>query len=172
MASRFRCIVTAKKADGTSFVSEDRQVSLSPLEIYDFWATDEIPASSQGENTLLNKPTTLEPSKAGTIFRFFEIPPIDRNSSPENAEVQAQEAFAAANALHCRVNTYRHPMMHTTNTIDYVVVLKGEVTLLLDQGEIKLKPFDAVVQRATNHYWLNETSEPVLMMGVLLAAKD
>ncbi|WP_131781514.1 cupin domain-containing protein [Legionella gresilensis] len=63
-------------------------------------------------------------------------------------------------------------MMHTTNTIDYVVVLKGEVTLLLDDGEVRLKPFDAVLQRSTNHYWINEGNEPVLMLGVLLVAKN
>jgi hypothetical protein len=62
-------------------------------------------------------------------------------------------------------------MMHTTSTIDYVVVLKGRVTLLLDEGEVSLAPFDVVVQRGTNHYWLNQDSEPALLLGVLLDAR-
>jgi hypothetical protein len=62
-------------------------------------------------------------------------------------------------------------MMHTTSTIDYVVVLRGRVTLLLDQAEVALCPFDVVVQRGTNHYWLNPGSDPALLMGVLLDAR-
>lgn len=63
-------------------------------------------------------------------------------------------------------------MMHTTKSIDYVVVLKGEVTLLLDKDEVNLKPFDAIVQRGTNHYWINKGKEPALLMGVLVDAKE
>jgi hypothetical protein len=45
------------------------------------------------------------------------------------------------------------------------------VTLLLDEAEVPLAPFDVVVQRATNHYWLNRESEPALLLGVLLDAR-
>jgi hypothetical protein len=62
-------------------------------------------------------------------------------------------------------------MMHTTSTIDYVVVLQGRETLLLDKGEVALRPFDVVVQRGTNHYWLNPGPDPALLMGVLLDAR-
>jgi hypothetical protein len=62
-------------------------------------------------------------------------------------------------------------MMHTTSTIDYVVVLKGRVVLLLDQAEIPLASFDVVVQRATNHYWLNREAEAALLLGVLVDAR-
>ena len=62
-------------------------------------------------------------------------------------------------------------MMHTTSSIDYVVLLRGEVSLLLDDGEeLALRPFDVVIQRATNHYWINRSEEPALLMGVLLDA--
>ena len=62
-------------------------------------------------------------------------------------------------------------MMHTTASIDYVVLLRGQVSLLLDEGdEIKLEPFDVVIQRATNHYWINHGDEAALLMAVLLDA--
>jgi hypothetical protein len=62
-------------------------------------------------------------------------------------------------------------MMHTTASVDYVVVLHGEVSLLLDEGdELKLEPFGVVIQRATNHYWMNRSDEPALLAGVLLGA--
>jgi quercetin dioxygenase-like cupin family protein len=62
--------------------------------------------------------------------------------------------------------------MHKTRTIDYVVLLSGEVTLLLDKGEVDLKPFDVVVQRGTNHAWVNKGKDPALIAGVLIDAKD
>ena len=74
-------------------------------------------------------------------------------------------------AAHCRPDTSRHPAMHKTRTIDYVVLLAGEVTLLLDQGEVDLKPFDVVVQRGTNHAWVNKGKEPALIAAVLIDAK-
>ena len=107
----------------------------------------------------------------GHLFRFFEIPPQEPNLTAEEAERTAEAAFAAAGASRCRVDTRRHPMMHTTSTIDYVVVLRGRVTLLLDQAEVRLSPFDVVVQRGTNHYWLNPGPDPALLMGVLLDAR-
>jgi len=63
------------------------------------------------------------------------------------------------------------PDMHATRTLDYAVVLSGEVTLILDEGEVTLKPFDTVVQRGTSHTWENRGTEPALIAFVLLDAK-
>jgi quercetin dioxygenase-like cupin family protein len=72
---------------------------------------------------------------------------------------------------HCRPDTSRHPGMHKTRTIDYVVLLSGEVTLLLDKGELDLKPFDVVVQRGTSHAWVNNGKEPALIAAMRIDAK-
>ncbi len=61
--------------------------------------------------------------------------------------------------------------MHTTRTVDYIIVLSGRVTLLLDKGEVELKPFDVVVQRGTNHGWVNRGTEPAVMAAILIDAK-
>jgi uncharacterized cupin superfamily protein len=61
--------------------------------------------------------------------------------------------------------------MHTTRTIDYIVLLEGEVTLILDKGEVALKPFDVVVQRGTNHAWENRGTKRALLVAVLIDAK-
>jgi quercetin dioxygenase-like cupin family protein len=80
--------------------------------------------------------------------------------------------FNAIGIPEARVDTSRHPMMHTTPTIDYIVLLSGTISLLLDEGEpIALKPFDAVVQRATNHSWVNTGREPALLMCVMVGGK-
>jgi hypothetical protein len=74
-------------------------------------------------------------------------------------------------AARCCSYTSRHPGMHKTHTIDYIVPLSGEVTLLLDKGEADLKPFDVVVQRGTSHAWVNKGKEPALIAAVLIDAK-
>ena len=62
--------------------------------------------------------------------------------------------------------------MHKTRTVDYVVLLSGQLTLLLDRGEVKLKPFDVVVQRGTNHAWVNNGKEPAILAAVLIDARE
>lgn len=170
MAHEYRCVVTGRDAGGKSVIVRDTKVPTGALGVADFWKTTTCPASPTDE-WLPSDPVQLEPPPGGTIFRFFEIPPQQRGLTAEQADRAAAEAFAAADGGHCRVDTRRHPMMHTTSTIDYVVVLKGRVTLLLDEGEVPLSPFDVVVQRGTNHYWLNQNSDPALLMGVLLDAR-
>ena len=60
--------------------------------------------------------------------------------------------------------------MHRTRTVDYIILLQGDVTLVLDQDEVRLKPFDVVVQRGTNHAWRNNGNQPALLAGVLIDA--
>jgi quercetin dioxygenase-like cupin family protein len=62
--------------------------------------------------------------------------------------------------------------MHRTNTLDYVVLLSGCVTLLLDDGAVELEPFDVVIQRGTNHAWVNYGSTDALLAAVLLDAGE
>ena len=66
------------------------------------------------------------------------------------------------------MDTRKHPAMHKTETIDYIILLKGDVTLILDNDEVNLKPFDVVVQRGTNHAWVNNGDEPALLIAVLI----
>ena len=80
----------------------------------------------------------------------------------------AADAFEKIGAAHHRVDTTKHPAMHKTETIDYIILLEGDVTLILDEEEIDLKPFDVVVQRGTNHAWVNNGSEPALLIAVLI----
>ncbi|KKM91021.1 hypothetical protein LCGC14_1232730 [marine sediment metagenome] len=61
--------------------------------------------------------------------------------------------------------------MHTTKTVDYIILLQGEVTLLLDEEEVELKPFDVVIQRGTNHAWINKGSTPALLAAILIDAE-
>ena len=55
--------------------------------------------------------------------------------------------------------------------MDYIILLKGDVTLILDEEEIDLEPFDVVVQRGTNHAWVNNGTDPALLIAVLVDSK-
>ena len=112
----------------------------------------------------------LSPISNGSKFRFFAVAPEDPSISDEEKEARVSERFAAMDAAHERVDTSRHAAMHKTKTVDYIILLSGEVTLLLDEDERDLKPFDVVVQRGTNHAWINKGKEPALLIAVLIDA--
>src|SRR4029077_20208292 len=92
-------------------------------------------------------PCVLEPPRNGTIFRIVEFPP-DR--APGGFDRAA--AFAAMGAAHAMdADASRHPGMHKTDTVDYALVLTGEIWALMDDGETLLRAGDTLVQRGTNH---------------------
>jgi quercetin dioxygenase-like cupin family protein len=66
----------------------------------------------------------------------------------------------------------RHPMMHRTRTLDYAIVLAGEIDMLLDEGEVHLKAGDVLVQQATNHAWVNRGRERCRVAFILLDAEE
>ena len=68
-------------------------------------------------------------------------------------------------------NNPRHPGFHKTATIDYAIVLSGEIYAMMDEGEVLLKAGDALVQRGTNHAWSNRTQEPAVVAFVLIDAE-
>jgi quercetin dioxygenase-like cupin family protein len=65
----------------------------------------------------------------------------------------------------------RHPLMHRTESIDYAIVLSGEITMLLDEGEVLLKAGDILVQVGTNHAWVNRSNAPAVVAFVLVDGK-
>lgn len=168
MAREPRRIVTGHDAQGKSVIVIDEP----PTRFGAYWMTDSTPVDNTGSGDAAQQVRKLEPPPAGSIFRFATIPPEDPSVSPEERERQTAKMFAQMDAAHCRSDTSRHPGMHKTRTIDYVVLLSGEVTLLLDKGEVDLKPFNVVVQRGTSHAWVNKGKEPALLAAVLIDAKD
>ncbi len=60
--------------------------------------------------------------------------------------------------------------MHQTTTLDYIVILSGEIYLMMEDTETLLKPGDIVIQRATNHAWSNRSNEPCVQLAILLSA--
>ena len=106
------------------------------------------------------------------MFRLFTIPLA--NPKMTAAEIAALQDwfFKEVDDPNARGDTSRDPLMHQTPTVDYIVVLPGEISLSLNDGEpVKLIPFDAVVQRAVGHSWVNAGSEPALLLCVMVGGK-
>ncbi len=65
-----------------------------------------------------------------------------------------------------------NPGMHTTNTVDYGIVLEGEIRLELDDGkQVHLKPHDIVIQNGTRHAWRNKGDKPVKIAFIMVGAR-
>ncbi len=174
MLDDVRRIVTGNDAEGRSLVVHDgapqSRAGSGRRGIVEMWNTDGGPIDPGDRHDRAQPPLVLEPAAGGTKFFYFMVPPEEPGLTPQQQEERARAAFAAYGASGAQAPSARSPWMHKTRTVDYIIVLKGKVTLLLDGEERDLKPFDVVVQRATNHAWINRGSEPALMIAILIAA--
>jgi len=167
---RLRRIITANDERGKSFVvAEKPPMDLGTL--HEMWVTDGAPASYAQEDALEGRRVGLEPPKFGTRFLFFRVEPDDPALDRAEIEALVARGFEAIGAAHCRPDTSKNPHMHRTGTVDYIIVLEGEVTLVLDEEEVDLKPFDVVIQRGTNHAWISKNGQSALLAAVLVDAE-
>jgi mannose-6-phosphate isomerase-like protein (cupin superfamily) len=128
------------------------------------WVTDRTPARIKGVRETVNSPHTLEPPSGGSVCRVVTFPPDDDFLRRIRArDVQAFfESMGSPGA-----STYGpgmpHPYMQKTATLDFCLVIEGEITLVLDTEEVQLKAGDTVVQRGTNHAWSNRSGKPCVI---------
>jgi len=174
---KIRRVVTGHDQNGKAVVISDglapsvRTNPLRPGHIsVDIWRTGAAPVpigNEEADPTL--GPRQIHPAPRGTVFRISEVAPESdaiRNLTPE----KARELFKAMGNE--SASTFgrggRHPLMHRTESVDYAVVLEGEIYLMLDDTEVKLTTGDVVIQRGTNHAWSNRSGKPVRMLYVLI----
>ncbi|HET7607567.1 MAG TPA: cupin domain-containing protein [Gammaproteobacteria bacterium] len=174
----FRRIVTGHDARGRSVIIEDGPPprvariggELGPL-FYEVWNTRETPASiDRASGEPHEDGITLAPPKNGTRIRVLDIPPEDprlSTLSPEQARAHFAEVGAADAASHTGSGS-RHAFMHRTETVDYGIVLEGEITLIMDEGETVARAGDIVIQRGTNHGWANRSGKPCRIAFILI----
>lgn len=124
------------------------------------WVADGAPPPMKGVHETLDLPHTLEPPVNGSVCRIVTFPPDASYGRVGAKEVAAY--FAAMGSP--QASTYSpdapHPYMQKTRTLDFCMVLEGEITLVLDTEEVQLKAGDTVVQRGTNHAWSNRSQVP------------
>ncbi len=174
---RIRRVVTGHDKDGKAVVISDGaapSVHSNPLRpghvSSDIWRTSAAPEPiTREEPDPTTGPRRIHPTPRGTVFRISEVAPETdaiRNLTPE----KAREIFRAVGneAASTFGRGGHHPLMHRTETVDYAVVLEGEIYLVLDDTEVKLTTGDVVIQRGTNHAWSNRSGKPVRMLYVLI----
>ena len=173
-----RRIVTGHDADGRAVILEDGPPpriariggELGPL-FYEVWNTRETPARiDRASGEPHEEGITLAPPKNGTRIRVLDVPPEDpriAQLTPEQARAHFAEVGAADAASHSGGGS-RHAFMHRTETIDYGIVLEGEITLILDEGETVVRAGDIVIQRGTNHGWANRSGKPCRIAFILI----
>jgi hypothetical protein len=161
MNRTFRRIVTGVDVDGKSRLIDDSLIAEGDLGNFNLWMT-EAGDGDRGERL------PFFPPPGGAIFKVVRLPPPDPTMAPEDFDRVVSDFFAGVGSPECRVDTGRHPLMHVTPTTDYIMLLEGEVSLLLDKGDpVPLRPFDAVEQRGTNHTWLVTGSGPAVFLAVM-----
>lgn len=129
----------------------------------ELWVTDRTPPAVAGSDTS-TRPWALEPPPGGTCFRIVEIAPAGAESDG------SQPAEADGDGLDSGHEAFQDA--HATETLDYVTVLSGQVTLVVGDAEVTLGPGDSVVQQpGVPHDWQNRSAERAVMVGVLLSAR-
>ena len=140
--------------------------------VTEIWSTDSTPADNQSAKDPCKMPVQLAPPKKGSVIRVVEFPPDKlwiRSADRDSAF--GSMGKSGAQALAHDASASRHPMMHRTQTIDYAIVLSGEIWALMDVGETKMRTGDILIQRGTNHAWSNRSTKPCLVAFVLIDAK-
>ena len=167
-----RRIITGHNQHGKSIITLDgppaRSIGEDVGGLFEIWNTDGSDIISTDEIDRADEDILLSPPSGGTKFRYFQINPLPEGVPDAMMQEIAADAFEKIGAAHHRVDTKKHPAMHKTETIDYIILLQGDVTLILDEEEIDLKPFDVVVQRGTNHAWVNNGNKPALLIAILI----
>lgn len=174
MPSRIRRVVTAQNAAGNSYILEDKPApnvnevaSMPGLGITELWETLQVPAGNAGTEDGADRPIRHEPPQGGTLFRTVEFPPDE----VWRGSVDSQKAFDSIGGGHTRDTASADPMMHKSNTLDYIAVLKGEIYAVMDEGEVLLKAGDVLVQRGTNHSWSNRSGASCILAVVLIGSE-
>ncbi len=173
MIWRVRRVLTGHDADGKSIFLTDgsapnvkEMASMPGLALTDLWETKGAPARNEGAADNADRPVRLEPPANGTILRIVEFPP----DSAWRGRTDGRAGFDSIGAGHAQDAHSSDPMMHRTASVDYIIVLKGEIYAIMDRGETLLKAGDILVQRGTNHSWSVRGSEPCIIAAVLVSA--
>jgi mannose-6-phosphate isomerase-like protein (cupin superfamily) len=172
---KIRRVVTGHDSEGKARVVDDGDVEPITSELmpgfgaYRLWGRDERPTYPDDGSP--RRAAAWFPPRDGSRFMVNRIPPgelvlppdLDVAAAMTELDRQMPGAMAAMEP--------DAPGMHTTDTIDYVVVVSGEVTLELDDGEqTVLRTGDVVIQNGTRHAWHNHGTEYCTIVGVAIGA--
>lgn len=171
-----RRIVTGDDEGGRSRIVEDapatvvRTVPERPgYRAVNVWRTEGAPAPIDAPDRVDSHKGILPPKGGGTILRIIDFPPEPADPEALTRGLHATFGGIYKDAQH-DTREGRHPGMHRTDTVDYAIVLEGEIYAVMDEGETLMRAGDVLVQRGTNHGWANRSSKTARIAFVLIDA--
>lgn len=138
---------------------------------YRLWMNERTPAEMTGDRDRGATPLGIAPPPAGGVFRVVDFAPM---SEGEIARLDAAHMARSMGGDHAagKARPPRHPFMHRTRSLDYAIIIAGEIDMLLDDAEVHLRAGDCVVQQGTNHAWVNRGKETCRIAFVLIDAAE
>jgi len=180
MSGYVRRIVTGHDASGKAIVVSDAAaptVHSNPLRpghfSTDLWRTNEAPARiSRAYTEPTAVPRRITAAENGTIVRISTVPPEGEDVRNMDAGT-AKQVFASFGNPDASTfgQNQRHPFMHRTESIDYAIILEGEMHLVLDDSETLCRTGEVVIQCGTNHAWSNRSGKPCKVAFILIDGK-
>lgn len=174
MVRQTRRVITGHDASGKAIVVADgpapnaRMRQVTGLTSTLVWVTETTPAdiSTSADPTLVER--GVAPPIHGSILRIVDFPPEPKEGPQIDNAAMKKEMGLAGHGVGAK--PARHPYMHRTQSIDYAIVLEGEIDMLLDDSEVHLKAGDVLIQVGTNHAWVNNSDKPCRIAFVLIGA--
>ncbi len=173
---QIRRLVTGDDANGRSGIIEDAPASairtLAERPGYrsvNVWRTGETPARINAPDAAANHQGILPPEN-GSILRIIDFPPEPADPAERQRRIQATFNGMFKDATHDK-RAGAHPGMHRTETVDYAIVLEGEIWAVMDEGETLMRAGDVLIQRGTNHAWANRSQKTARIAFVLIDGK-
>ena len=175
---KFRLLVTGHDDHGQSVFLTDQAAPhvMSVLQtptyaVTDFWKALTLPADNSAATAKdpCQVPFVVAPSPGGCVFRVVEFPPDHHWEA--KAAAMGGSAPVDETAKVAEGGAVRHGQMHRTRSLDFAIVLSGEIWAIMDVGEKKMVTGDMLVQRGTNHAWANRSEEPCHVAFILIDAK-
>lgn len=171
-----RRVVTGDDAQGRSAIVEDgpspavRLVPERPgYRVTNLWRTTAAPAPVDAADSIAEHQGVAPPA-GGTVLRIIDIPPEPQDPQALQRMLQATFGSMYRDAQHAP-KPGEHPGMHRTTTVDYALMLEGELVAIMDKGETVLRAGDVLIQRGTNHAWANRSGRPARIAFVLIGGK-
>ena len=169
-----RRIVTGHDADGKAVILMDEATPYVNQRgegnvVSNVWITNESPVDLSHTRDQANQKTGVPPPKAGSICRVVDFAPYD-GKVPEGVD---HHAILRQMGIDPATQGYqRHIFTHRTRSIDYAIVLEGEIWSVMDEGETLLRTGDILVQRGTNHAWINRGASTCRLGMVFIDAEE
>ncbi|KAB7649045.1 cupin domain-containing protein [Polymorphobacter fuscus] len=168
-----RRIVTGDNAAGQSVIIIDGGPSAFAGDpdlggLFEIWEDSASgPLDPNDHRDLGTTTAVLGPRPGNVQVRWFVVSPLPEGVPKPQLDAVVRDVFAGFDGDRHIIDQSRHPAMHETHSIDVICLLQGDVSLVLEGGETRVKPGQVVIQRGTNHAWVAHGG-PALLLAVLI----